>query len=209
MDENSDPKDDSATPADLFSREGAIKCPPVGLRGYVSKTYGFPKSVFVRQGLLYHYTDAAGLLGIISSNRLWATDASFLNDPSEGQLFPERIIAFMREKVGGLTPSEERIVIQIENGFNKYPRPTHAFTISFCDDGDLLSQWRGYASFGSGYAIGFDSQNITHIQLGTLVEVQYNSEGVKELALDILSILVEAMPKWSTLIEHIAKRWHN
>ncbi|MBK7928491.1 MAG: DUF2971 domain-containing protein [Bryobacterales bacterium] len=28
---------------------------------------------------------------------------------------------------------------------------------SFCAQGDLLSQWRGYGEFGQGYSIGFDS----------------------------------------------------
>jgi hypothetical protein len=29
------------------------------------------------------------------------------------------------------------------------------YAISFCDNGDLLSQWRGYGSMGGGYCIGF------------------------------------------------------
>jgi len=33
--------------------------------------------------LLYHYTNAAGLKGIISSNSLWGTDTRFLNDSAE------------------------------------------------------------------------------------------------------------------------------
>jgi hypothetical protein len=111
----------------------------------------------------------------------------------------------MRHKLGGLTPSEEHIIAQFEKGLDKYPRPTHAFTISFCDDGDLLSQWRGYGSFGCGYAIGFDPQNITYVQLGKLVEVQYDFEGVQKLALDLLSIFNEGMPKWSGLVDNFCE----
>lgn len=33
--------------------------------------------------VLFHYTSAEGLMGILDSNRLWATDARFTNDPSE------------------------------------------------------------------------------------------------------------------------------
>lgn len=33
--------------------------------------------------VLYHSTTAAGLLGILNSQRVWATNARFLNDPSE------------------------------------------------------------------------------------------------------------------------------
>ena len=32
---------------------------------------------------LYHYTDGAGLRGIISSGQIWFTDYRHLNDPSE------------------------------------------------------------------------------------------------------------------------------
>jgi hypothetical protein len=33
--------------------------------------------------LLFHYTDAAGLLGIIDSRKLWMTKVQYLNDKSE------------------------------------------------------------------------------------------------------------------------------
>jgi hypothetical protein len=184
-----------------FSRENTVSCPQfMALLGYIGKAYGVPKFGWARRALLYHYTDATGLLGIISSNRLWATDASFLNDPSEGLLFPERIIDFMRQKLGGLTSQEEQIIAQIEEGLRKQPKPLNAFTISFCDDGDLLSQWRGYGLYGSGYAIGFDPENIALVQLGHLVEVRYDFKGVRELALDLLSIFVEAASKWHTML---------
>ena len=37
-----------------------------------------------RPRVLYHYTDAAGLLGMLKSQRVWATNTRFLNDPTEG-----------------------------------------------------------------------------------------------------------------------------
>jgi hypothetical protein len=123
-----------------------------------------------------------------------------LNDPSEGLLFPERVIDFMRQKIGGLTSLEEQIVGQIEEGLRKEPKPINAFTTRFCDNGDLLSQWRGYGSFGSGYAIGFEPHKFDTLQLVHLIEVQYGVEGARDLALDLLSIFVEANPKWSAIL---------
>ena len=32
---------------------------------------------------LYHYTNAIGFLGIVQNNMVWATDYTFMNDPSE------------------------------------------------------------------------------------------------------------------------------
>lgn len=34
-------------------------------------------------GLLYHYTSQHGLLGILGSQAVWATNTHFLNDPTE------------------------------------------------------------------------------------------------------------------------------
>ncbi len=35
---------------------------------------------------VFHYTDSAGLLGILSSKSLFATDYRYLNDVSEGSM---------------------------------------------------------------------------------------------------------------------------
>jgi hypothetical protein len=44
-----------------------------------SNVAGIPR----QQDLLYHYTDAGGLMGILESQRLWASNAAYLNDPTE------------------------------------------------------------------------------------------------------------------------------
>jgi hypothetical protein len=55
----------------------------------------------------------------------------------------------------------------------------------FCEDGDLLSQWRGYADPG-GYAIGFDAAELEECVreyrtcLG-LFPVQYGGMGVLDM----------------------------
>lgn len=33
--------------------------------------------------VLYHYTTAEGLLAMLQTGRLWATDSRYMNDPSE------------------------------------------------------------------------------------------------------------------------------
>ncbi len=33
--------------------------------------------------LLYHYTSAAGLMGIVQNREIWATESNYLNDPTE------------------------------------------------------------------------------------------------------------------------------
>jgi len=182
---------------EAVSREKAVLCPHfMMLAMYFWNKYQIPNHPIDQSGMLYHYTDAAGLLGMVSTNRLWATDVSFLNDPSEGQLFPKNIIDFMRKKSGGLTKIEQEIVDKIADCLGNGLEVDRSFSVSFCGNGDLLSQWRAYGSFGSGYAVGMQLAGKPHPQLGNLIEVQYGLEGMQAVALDLLSIYVEANPKW-------------
>lgn len=41
--------------------------------------------------ILYHYTTAKGLIGILKSKMIWATDRSFLDDRSEASYCVEVI----------------------------------------------------------------------------------------------------------------------
>src|SRR5579872_521596 len=117
-----------------------------------------PRGIPRNQDLLYHYTDAAGLLGILESQRLWATNAAYLNDPTEllharavykGWLEARTEQGIARE----LLDNVKVIDLMLEHIF-------HVFVACFCRNGDLLSQWRGYGSGGRGFAIGLDRRMI-------------------------------------------------
>jgi hypothetical protein len=130
--------------------------------------------------VLYHYTDAAGLLGIVQTGALWVTDAEYLNDAQELQFGrPELRDALMRaadnlclkgaEDEG---PSCSRATIMREaathlaSGGFFLDKPAHAaYVACFCEDGDLLSQWRGYGPLG-GFAIGFHRSSLAALQPG-------------------------------------------
>jgi hypothetical protein len=43
--------------------------------------------------LLDHYTSTSGLLGVVTTKTLWATDASFLNDAPEMRFGREQVVA--------------------------------------------------------------------------------------------------------------------
>ena len=185
---------------DWGSRDSAIKFPHfMSTLPYLNKRYGVPKFSWQSNRLRYHYTDAAGLIGILSTNRLWATDVKFLNDPSEGQFLSGRILSLMRAKEGGLSPIEASIVAGIALELAKPPRSAlSTLTISFCSDGDLLSQWRGYGSFGRGYAVGLElSGGCPHPQIALSYDVIYgDGESLEVVALDILEIFAKAFEKW-------------
>lgn len=125
---------------------------------------------------LWHYTDARGLLGIIKDSCLRATDASYLNDDDElkyiQRTFENRE---PNEDIRGRTDDLRAILAWLWSGdFDVAVRPPERgpYITSFCANGDLLSQWRGYAN-GSGYAIGFDRQNLATLSGAKLVKVIY------------------------------------
>jgi hypothetical protein len=108
--------------------------------------------------VLHHYTDAFGLHGIITSNSLWATAAQFSNDLSEIQYSVSMAHAVMDDvwpAQKNLSPWEEMIFEHLK-GFFTVPLPAYnqPYLISFCETGDLLSQWRAYGG-RSGYSLAF------------------------------------------------------
>lgn len=115
--------------------------------------------VIAEDKIFYHYTNASGLLGIFESNKLWATHFRFLNDSSEFEYGMEIIFDTLNEylEMKSIVKEDKNRIIEVfklqESLFNH----NTAYITCFCTDGDLLSQWRGYAG-GSGYAIGFDSK---------------------------------------------------
>jgi hypothetical protein len=122
---------------------------------------------------LFHYTNAKGLLGILNTNKLWATGSYCSNDRSELKYFSE----ILNKKI------DEKFKIDIyENSFyainkmiisDKYIKEItnildnlkHFITCFSLINGEdeyhhgLLSQWRGYGDDG-GYAIEFDKSKL-------------------------------------------------
>jgi hypothetical protein len=95
---------------------------------------------------VYHYTDANGLLGIITSGRLWATDYRYLSDSSE--------LRYIFRLAG---PAVETRLKSKEHGaiaqaFLEYvsitPPPygeTPYYICWFSEADNSLSQWRAYS----------------------------------------------------------------
>lgn len=184
----------------MHSRENVIKCPEsMRLLGYLQEKHGLPKYGWRKDGLRYHYTDATGLLGIIQNSRLWATDLRFLNDPSEGDFLPERLLDIMGSKCVGSSDTEQKIIEGVKKALRD-PRSDYAtFCVSLSTNGDLLSQWRGYGGFGKGYAVGLNlglGNRLPHPQIASYYDVVYGDEGLQELATDLLDLFVSSADKW-------------
>lgn len=140
--------------------------------------------------VLYHYTDTAGLLGILGNpvplpgtdtgvfatekgatfGTLWATDARYLNDAQE-LTYGRPGFADTLEKAAAASTTPivvdrlRELAGDVRNGRFEYTvgstvETSRPYVTCFCTSGNLLSQWRGYGDGGGGYAIGFSSSAV-------------------------------------------------
>ena len=112
--------------------------------------------------LLWHYTDAGGLLSIVAHERLWATQTSFLNDSTEMAYG----LQLVTSALGSYDPGhlKEATARHLERLFDPrratfarfFDKNLEVYVTCFCAEGDLLSQWRAYAGRddAGGYALG-------------------------------------------------------
>jgi hypothetical protein len=141
--------------------------------------------------LLYHYTDARGLLGIIESQAIWASNIRYLNDSQEFDYALTLAKMVIRDRARAIGNQKEKELLKVlSDGLTSGGR-SNVFVASFCaDDGDSLSQWRGYCPNGAGYSIGFvarDLHNEAGVQVIRLVECLYDCEAQRELIMQVLN----------------------
>ena len=112
---------------------------------------------------LYHYTGQIGLLGIVESAELWATKIQYMNDATEFG----RALAIARQELetfmnGTEIRAEKAACAKLLHSLSGVD-DINIFAVCFCEDGDLLSQWRGYTGGTYGYSIGFHTESLMHI----------------------------------------------
>jgi hypothetical protein len=109
---------------------------------------------------LYHYTDANGVLGIISEKRLRLTHAGYLNDPGELKYAANMILETVADEFANRGTILEQFKGWIDKHLDEDALNVPAYVSCFCEKGDLLNQWRGYAGAADGYSIGFDPRHL-------------------------------------------------
>src|SRR5579862_2796865 len=94
---------------------------------------------------LYHYTDASGLLGILASKCLWATDSRYLNDNLEIEYGLGLLREVLDETSQLLDAGPVKDFLETaDNISNPFDGFYGAYVVCFCEKGDQLSQWRAY-----------------------------------------------------------------
>ena len=106
--------------------------------------------------VIYHYTSAAGLIGILSSGVLRGTNAAFLNDTSEIEHGLAVCLETLENERASRGSVVERNLLERAIGMMRDDiLPAEVYVTSFSARRDLLSQWRGYGSAEGRYCIGF------------------------------------------------------
>jgi hypothetical protein len=139
--------------------------------------------------ILYHYTSAAGLLGIVTSGMLRGFNYLYMNDLLEIEYGKQVALEFLGSEVANRKAEEKTVVERVLRYLTFGPsdpdysdpiirraQTLEVYFASFCEAPDLLSQWRGYGGPTGRYCIGIDTREVTGIDLPFPVRVIYNRQ---------------------------------
>lgn len=146
---------------------------------------------------VWHYTTGPGLLGILQSGQIFATQVACLNDSTE-TLYAQRLYKAAVLEAGkqhGDNAMVKSLIGYLEKEFSDdsttaASSPSKFFIACFTTKKNDLSQWRAYADQGgeNGYAIGFRVGGFFGPSNRLVVRVNYD----RELHLEIARTVAEA-----------------
>jgi|GEM_PF-5139080 len=131
---------------------------------------------------LYHYCSNEAFLSIVSNKEIWAPELSMSNDYQEGKLIINTVKTALEpyQKHG---EAINYILNDLRNNIDE--QRVLGFCMSESGDGDVLSQWRGYANDGQGISIGFNKDYLESLCSESsglsLKKVLYNENEQTEL----------------------------
>lgn len=112
------------------------------------------------QDVLYHYTTLTGLLGIVKSGVLWASDIRYMNDSAELRHTADLIRLEVQARIVGGHASADLLSQFVDWVAHRITNGHILFGASFRSHGNLLSQWRGYSSPGKGISLGLSPESL-------------------------------------------------
>ena len=126
-----------------------------------------PDLIYIHGGQgqsLFHYTDLAGLQGIVQGHDLWLTHSRYSNDDEEmlhGQRTVQRVLEERRAAAAG---DPDRIAyLERLAALIKAPSPEGVYICCFCQTDNVLSQRRGYGANGTGVSIQLDPNMFSYV----------------------------------------------
>ncbi|WP_138598909.1 MULTISPECIES: DUF2971 domain-containing protein [unclassified Pseudoalteromonas] len=146
---------------------------------------------------LYHYTDQNGFMGIFINQELWATKIQYLNDEKEYALALTLAKEHLEDLIEEAKTHQERALITKLNYYIDIIPNIKNMNIcvsSLTENGDLLSQWRGYSRTLGGYSIGFNEfafEPFITLQGFELAQCVYENNAQKELVKSMIDQVID------------------
>lgn len=174
-----------------------------------SKLQTIIRQVDSDRAYLHHYTNAEGLYGILKSNKMRATNTRYLNDPQELKYATEMVKEILESNSPLETETKEldNFWIALLNKFEQLYKEIDIYIICFCENGDLLSQWRGYGSQGGGYSIELNRETIRNAGRNkeqnkyVIRKVEYSSKKQSQVINQICDTSAESIRKIEQTID--------
>jgi hypothetical protein len=131
--------------------------------------------------VLWHYTNFAGLKGILLDGVLWASSLPYLNDTEEFRYGIKIALNVAQQELALAFGGEHGVHAsaihqELVSFFDDRYAPRDVFVASLSTERDDLSQWRAYGGAGPMFSIGFDPKKFEHKAdefLFSLEEVKY------------------------------------
>ena len=109
---------------------------------------------------LWHYTNAQGLIAILTTGKIFSTQIACLNDNLERRYFGDLVHAALKDIATKNT--DAKLAVLFGAALSQLEKPdfsaTWHFATCFSEVEDDLGQWRGYGGGECGYAIGFNTE---------------------------------------------------
>ncbi|MGK0716096.1 DUF2971 domain-containing protein [Leucobacter sp. W1153] len=105
--------------------------------------------------LVWHYTDTAALISILTTHRLRASSAAYMNDANEMITHQLAMKSAYRRVRESLTAEEQELLDRRYNSDAGHRSVHENYLVSASENGDLLTLWRNYGGNGA-FSIGFD-----------------------------------------------------
>ena len=134
--------------------------------------------------VLYHYCSNAAFHSIVENRSIWLSALSLSSDTMEGKLVTD-VIAQMAKSDG----LDQANIQRLKESVSLLEQIMEGLGFCLSEEGDLLSQWRGYADNASGVSIGFSKKYLEKLSEAslnpqksgfTLRKVEYEYESQKK-----------------------------
>lgn len=129
--------------------------------------------------VLYHYCSMEAFEAIVRSGKIRVSDINMMNDFAEMSwgygVFEEAATRILREREDDPRLPDKSFFDAIDAELAPANLYVHPLIACFSKNADVLSQWRGYASDGTGVCIGFDATKLAKTA-ATFLNCEYDFE---------------------------------